>query len=74
MEISDTNLLDAVIKIRNCSKTEARRLLASGTVSIDKKRPAKMLKLKLVKLFKLAREILEKLFDFIFISLKIFII
>lgn len=46
MEISDTNLLEAVIKIRNCSKTEARRLLASGAVSIDKKKTSENVEVK----------------------------
>jgi tyrosyl-tRNA synthetase len=38
MDIGESMLLDAVIAIRNCSKTEARRLLASGAVSVDKKK------------------------------------
>jgi tyrosyl-tRNA synthetase len=40
-EIDDVradDLLDAVIKIRGCSKTEARRLLQSGAVKIDGKK------------------------------------
>ncbi len=36
--IEADDLLDAVIKIRNCSKSEARRLIVQGGVKIDEKK------------------------------------
>ncbi len=37
-EIESENIIDAVSKIRGCSKSEARRLLNQGAVSIDDKK------------------------------------
>jgi tyrosyl-tRNA synthetase len=37
-EIESDNIIDAVSKIRNCSRSEARRLLVQGAVSIDNKK------------------------------------
>ncbi len=37
-EIQSENIIDAVSKIRNCSRSEARRLLTQGAVSIDNKK------------------------------------
>lgn len=34
-EIQAENIIDAITKIRDCSKTEARRLISSGAVKID---------------------------------------
>lgn len=38
MEISATNILEAVVLIRNCSNKEARRLMTGESVSVDKKK------------------------------------